>query len=73
MPVISFVDAKQDDGRLNLKFTVAGNEHTVSYALHEGFGLSESKKAENRGSCGLETSNRRFRKGYSSGMQSPVE
>lgn len=40
-PVVSFVDAKQDDGQLNLKFTVAGNEHTVSYDLHEGLSLKQ--------------------------------
>jgi len=40
-PVINFVDAQQEGGQLNLKFTVTGNEYTVSYDLPEGLSLKQ--------------------------------
>jgi hypothetical protein len=39
MPVINFIDALQKDRKLNLKFTVADNEFTVSYDLPDGLSL----------------------------------
>lgn len=38
-PRISFVDANDNDGKLNLKFIVAGNEYIVSYDLPDGLSL----------------------------------
>jgi hypothetical protein len=35
-PRISFVDANDDDGKLNLKFTVTGDEYIVSYDIPTG-------------------------------------
>lgn len=40
-PVIEFVDAKQDANQLGLKFTVRGQEHIVTYELHEGLLLRQ--------------------------------
>lgn len=38
-PRIEFVDANDDDGNLNLKFIVSGDEYTVSYDIPEGVSL----------------------------------
>ncbi len=38
-PRIKFVDANDDDGKLNLKFIVSGNDYTVSYDIPEGITL----------------------------------
>lgn len=40
-PVINFVDAQQEGKQLNLKFSVLGNEYTVSYDLPEGLSLKQ--------------------------------
>lgn len=38
-PRIEFVGANDDDGNLNLRFIVSGNDYTVSYKLPEGISL----------------------------------
>jgi len=38
-PRIEFVDANDDDGKLNLKFIVSGNDYTMSYDIPEGISL----------------------------------
>lgn len=41
IPVIKLVDAHQKDDKLNLKFTVAENEYTLSYDLTDGLSLRQ--------------------------------